>query len=325
MHRRLAVSAIAAFGATGAGALLAQSAAVAMPRVGVLLFGAPPVGSEPYPIARGRRRLLELGYIEGQNIELVIRHGATPRQLADHASDLVRSKVDVIFAGGPLPLDAAREATLRIPIVAIAGGDPVRDGWARSFARPGGNVTGLTVTFPEVVRKQFELLRLAVPGIEKVAVLLPGKGTDRAEMEGIARDIQLELLVLEAGDLEGMKSELERAVRAGAQGLVGSGGNFLLEHRVVFAELAIKYSLPSISVLTQVAEAGFLMSYGVDLEALGRRAADYIDRILKGTPPGELPIERPTDFQFVINRRTAMTLNLSLPQSLYIRANRVIG
>ncbi|MDM0070670.1 ABC transporter substrate-binding protein [Variovorax sp. J31P207] len=304
--------------------LFAQGKVAAMPRVGVLLFGAPPAGSEPYPIAKGRRRLLELGYIEGQNIELVIRHGDGPRQLAEHAADLVRSKVDVIFAGGPLPLDAARGATDLIPIVAIAGGDPVRDGWARSFARPGGNVTGLTVIFPEVVQKQFELLRLAVPGIERVALLLPGKGTDRTELEASARNLRLDLLVLEVADLDGINAALERAARAGVQGLVGSGGNFILEHRFVFAELAIKYKLPSISVLTQLAEAGFLMSYGVDLEALGRRGADYIDKILKGTPPGELPIERPKDFQFVINRKTAKTLNLSLPQSLVMRANRIV-
>lgn len=323
MHRRLAVSVVAAYGATVAGVLLAQTKAAAMPRVGVLLFGAPPVGSDPYPIAKGRRRLLELGYTEGQNIELVIRHGDGPQQLAELATEFVRLKVDVIFAGGPLPLDAARKATELIPIVAIAGGDPVRDGWAKSLARPGGNVTGLTVTFPEIVQKQFELLRLAVPGIERVAVLLPGKGTDRTELEVSARDLRLELLVLEGTDLDGIKTALERAVRAGVQGLVGSGGNLILEHRFVFAELAIRYKLPSISVLTQLAEAGFLMSYGVDLEALGRRGADYIDKILKGTPPGELPIERPKDFQFVINRRTARTL-VSLPRSLLMRANRIV-
>ncbi|MEJ8855142.1 ABC transporter substrate-binding protein [Variovorax robiniae] len=282
------------------------------------------MGSDPYTIAKGRRRLLELGYTEGQNIELVIRHGDGPRQLALHAREFVRSKVDVIFAGGPLPLDAARAATDLIPIVAISGGDPVRDGWAKSFAKPGGNVTGLTATFPEVVQKQFELLRLAVPGIERVAVLLPGKGTDRAEMEASARDLRLELFVLEVTGLDGMKTALEHAVRLGAQGLVGSGGNLILEHRFVLAELAIRHKLPSISVLTQLAEAGFLMAYGVDLEALGRRAADYIDKILKGTPPGELPIERPMDFQFVINRKTARTLGLTLPQSLLVRADRIV-
>ncbi len=212
-----------------------------------------------------------------------------------------------------------------MPIVSIGGSDPVREGWAKTLSRPGGNVTGLTVTFPELAPKQLELLKQAVPGLARVAVLMAPAELNWPGMDADARALGLQLLTLEVQGPEDFDTAFKNATASGAQGLYAIATNTIVANRSRIAELAVVHRLPSISELTLLADAGFLMAYGADLNALGRRAAGYVDKILRGASPGDLPIERPTDFELVINRKTAVLLGVRLPQSVELRANRVIG
>ena len=303
----------------------AQPAGAAMPRIGVLSFGTAPSGAVPDPNTGFRQRLRELGLVDGRNVMIEYRYAdGRPDRLAALAAELVQLKVQVIVAGGPAPLQAARHATSTIAIVAIAGQDPVAEGWAQSLARPGGNVTGLTVTFPELGPKKLELLQQAVPGLARVAVLLAPAEAGQLNLEAGARALGLQLQMLEVSAPDDFDATFKRATEARAQGLYAIETNTIVTQRSRLAELALSARLPSVTGFSLLAEAGFLMSYGADLDALGRRAATYVDKILKGARPGDLAIERPTEFELVINRKTADALGITLPNSLLVRANRVI-
>ncbi len=307
--------------------LWAQPASAAMPRIGVLSFGTGPSGANPDPSAGFRRGLRELGYVEDRNLVLEYRYadGRSDR-LATLAIELVQLKVDVILAGGPATLQVARKATSTIPIVALGGSDPVGEGWAQSLARPGGNVTGLTVTFPELGPKRLEILGQAVPGLARVAILLaPAElGLNGPSSEEGARALGLQAQLLEVSGPGDFEAAFKRATQGRAQGLYAISTNTIVTYRARLAELSLSHRLPSVSDFPLLAEAGFLMSYGADLDALGRRAATYVDKILKGARPGDLPIERPTEFELVINLKTARSLGITLPQTVLLRANRVI-
>lgn len=307
--------------------LWAQPAAAAMPRIGVLSFGTAPSGTNPDPATGFRKGLRELGLVEGRNLMIDYRYAdGRPDRLAALAAELVQLRVQVILAGGPATLQAARNATSTIAIVAMAGQDPVDEGWAQSLARPGGNVTGLTVTFPELGPKQLELLQHAVPGLARVAVLLaPAEFTKGQQiLDAGARALGLQLQMLEVSGADDFEAAFKRATQGRAQGLYAIDTNTIVTHRFRLAELAVSARLPSVSGFALLAEAGFLMSYGTDINALGRRAATYVDKILKGARPGDLAIERPTEFELVINRKTAGALGIALPRSLLLRADRVI-
>ncbi len=300
-----------------------------LPRVGVLFIEAGPDsrGTE-HGFGRGMH---ELGYVDGRNVELVWRDaGGRLEALGPLADELVRMKVDVAVAGGPGPLAALRRATNVVPIVAVGGGDPVGEGWASSLARPGGNVTGLTVTFPEVGPKRIELAKQALPGIGRIAILLaPDELSERgaadiASMREAARALGLQMQVFEAR----APADFERAVllarSSRADALLTLDTPFILVNRARTGALAARYRLPLLGEFTLIGMDGVLMAYGTDIDDLLRRAASHVDRILRGARAGDLPIERPLKLELVVNLKVARELGITLSGSLLARADRVI-
>ena len=297
-------------------------------RIG-LLGGSPP--SDP----SGRfwegffQGLRDLGYVEGKNILFEGRwYGERTERLPALAAELVRLKVDVIVAGAAPAPEAAQRATSTIPIVFTSHPDPVGSGLVSSLARPGRNVTGLSSLTRELVGKQLQLLKEALPGISRVALLsnptVPSNALLAKEAEVAARSLKVQLQVLEArapGDFASAFSAM-RKDRAGALIVLTSSMFFAERSRI--AELAAQNRLPSLYGSKEWAEAGGLMTYGTSPRESWRRAATYVDKILKGAKPGDLPIEQPTKFEVVINLKTAKALGLTIPQSLLQRADQVI-
>lgn len=277
--------------------------------------------------------LRDLGYVEGRNLVIEYRdaEGKTERFSA-LAAELSALKVDVIVtAGGTLAALAAKEATTTIPIVFGGVGDPVGEELVTSLARPGGNVTGLSVNSPELASKSLELLKQALPGMTRVALLLkPDAMPDRAREERLkawdvaARALGVRLQVVEARRPEDFDRAFTDMTKRRAEALsVVSTPMFEAERRRL-VELAAKRRLPTVYTLGLYVEAGGLMSYGPNIPDLFRRAATYVDKILRGAKPSDLPVEQPTKFQLLINRKTARTLGLTIPPSLLQRADRVI-
>ncbi len=277
-----------------------------------------------------RQGLRDLGYLEGKNLVIEFR-GAEGRleRLPDLAAELVRLNVDVIVAAGTAAPFAAKDATRSIPIIMTNAVDPVGSGLVASLARPGGNITGLTQSAgPEIAGKQLELLREAVPELSGVAVLWnptnPAYLLYLREAQVAARAIGVQLQILEArspGEFDRALAAMKRE-RAGA--LLVLGDPTFLVHRTQLADLATKSRLPAMYAIREFVDAGGLMAYGASLPDLWRRAATYIDKILKGAKPGDLPVEQPTKFELVINLKTAKALGLTIPQSVLIRADEVI-
>ncbi len=273
--------------------------------------------------------LRELGYVEGRNItiEWRVSKGKYER-LPDLAAELVRLKVDVIVAPGAQNPSAAKQATRTIPIVMTGTADPVGSGLVASLARPGGNVTGLSTLAPEIVGKQLELLKEIVPRVSRVAVLWNPTNQSHPLVLGgakvAARSLGVQLQLLEArgpDEFEGAFAAMTRE-RAGAL-LVLVDGMFLLHQRRI-TDLVAKSRLPAMYGLEEEVDAGGLMAYGPSLRESFHRAATYVDRILKGAKPADLPVEQPTKFKLVINLRTAKALGLTIPQSVLIRADEII-
>jgi putative tryptophan/tyrosine transport system substrate-binding protein len=272
--------------------------------------------------------LRALGYIEGKNIQLEYRYIQGKRdQVPSVMTELVQLKVDVLVVTNPLSTRAAQQATKTIPIVMVTTNDPVAAGLVDSLARPGGNITGLTRLTRELSGKRLELLNEAVPGISRVGVLW-FQGTTRTsfrDYEPVARALKIQLQSLE---VRGPKPNFEDAFRAAAKGranaLITIVNTLLDPYTKQIADLAIKNRLPSMYERSDYVEAGGLMSYSASDDDLWRRAATYVDKILKGTKPADLPVEQPTKFEFVINLKTAKALNLTIPQSVLFRADRVI-
>ena len=274
--------------------------------------------------------LRELGWVEGQNVTIEPRFSeGKMERLPDLAAELVRLKVDVIVAAGSQPPVAAKQATGTIPIVITNMGDPVGTGLVSSLARPGGNVTGLSLLTPELIGKQLELLKEIVPGLSRVAVLRnptsPIHPLSLREAEVAARSLGVQLQVLDArgpDEFEMAFGAMSRE-RAGALNVLGDGMFFL--HRTRIAVLAAKHRLPAIFAQRQHADAGGLMAHGSSLRDNFRRAATYVDKILKGAKPADLPVEQPTKFELVINLKTATALGLTIPPSLLLlRADELI-
>ena len=320
----LAVSlTLAALGTAGA------QPAEKVPRVGYLNPGSSSDPVRQRRLEALRHGLRELGYVEGQNIALEPRwaEGKYDRY-PSLAADLVRSKVDVIVAWSGLATKAAQEATRTIPIVMSLVNDPVGSGLVASLARPGGNVTGTTVVAPDVVGKRLELLREVVPKVSRVAVLQhpdnPASASMVREAEAAARALGVRLQILGVRNPAEIDSAFAAMTRERAGALLTlSDAIFDTQQRLIL-ELAAKRRLPTIFGDRQYAEAGGLAAYGADLLDLERRAATYVDKILKGAKPAEMPVEQPTKFEFVINLKTAKALGLTIPSSLLQRADRVI-
>lgn len=299
------------------------------PRVGVLYMGGPAsIENNSVGFERGMR---ERGYEVGRNVVLDYRYAeGRPERLPVLAAQLVAANVDLIVAGGPGPLAAARQATTTIPIVAVSGSDPVLEGWAKTLARPGGIVTGLSVTFPELEQKRLEIMKVLLPGASRVAVIiapleLPDGGsavsTDMAEA-ATRMGLQLQPLpVRSAVDLDGLAGALRQG-RAQAAFTIET--TLVAANRKRIAEIAAQQGIPVLGEFTIFGADEVLMAYGADLNDLLRRAATHADRILKGARPGDLPIERPTKLELTVNRKVARELGIAIPQSILLRADRII-
>jgi putative ABC transport system substrate-binding protein len=304
--------------------------AVKIARIGYLALNR---AAGPHRLEAFLQGLRDLGYVEGRTVVIEYRDAeGKSERLPVLAAELVALKIDVIVAGGGAQAAvAAKQATSALPIVFAATADPVGSGLVTSLARPGGNVTGLSLIFPELVGKCLEQLKQAVPGVNRVAVLWqPGAYGERTEKDMLkgaevaGRALGVRLQVVEArgpADFDRTFSDMTRA-RAGALIVLGSV-TFANERRRL-VDLAAKNRLPAVYMERDYVDAGGLMSYGPNVADLFRRAATYVDKILKGAKPGDLPVEQPTKFELVINLKTARALGLTIPQSLLVRADEVI-
>jgi putative tryptophan/tyrosine transport system substrate-binding protein len=303
--------------------------------IGYLSQGSRPSPSSPNPVLEAfRQGLRDLGYVEGQNLVIEYRYAeGKAERLPDLAAELVRLKVDVIVAGGtPAPL-AAKHATSTIPIVMAAAGDPLGTGLVTNLGKPEGNITGLSNQSIDVTSKRLQLLEEILPRLSRVAVLWNAANivavTHMRETEAAARTLGLQLQSMEVRSPDDFENaRLERRLLDAIRG--GAGALFLIDDPLVFryhrqvADFTARNRLPATAIYKQFAEAGGLMTFGANLADLFRRAAIFVDKILKGAKPGDLPVEQPTKFELVINLKTAKGLGLTIPQSLLLRADQVI-
>jgi len=328
MKKASALSILIAIVVLAFGLIAEAQQAGKVPRIG-FLSGSPP-SSITARTEAFRQGLRDLGYVEGKNIVIEWRSGEGKRdRFPALAADLVRLKVDVIVTAGPLVTRAAKQATSTIPIVMAQDPDPVGNGFVASLARPGGNITGLSSLAPGLTGKQLELLKEIVPKLSRVAVFetstRPGNAQTLREVELAAGAFGVQLQYLDVLSPKDIETAFQAAVRERADGalwfVTGSIGN---PHRKKIADLAVSSRLPVIYNLLDHVEAGGLMFYGVNTVDLARRAAVYVDKILKGAKPADLPVERATKFEFVINLKTAKQIGLSIPPNVLARADRVI-
>jgi len=279
-------------------------------------------------VAAFGQRLRELGWIDGRTARIEVRWAeGRPERFAEIAVEFVRLKVDVIVTVGGAVL-AAKQATSVIPIVFGAASDPLGMGLVASLARPGGNVTGLSVQASDLASKRLELLREVVHGLRRLAILVnvdyPAAVLEMREAQAAARTLGLEVTTLEIRRAEDIVPGFE-ALKGPVDALYICPDPVLAAHRVRINTLANVARLPTITDFREFVEAGSLMSYGPSLPDLFRRAADYVDKILRGTKPGDIPVEQPTKFDLVINLTTAKALGLTIPESFLSRADEVIG
>jgi len=296
-------------------------------RIGYLIPNSP--STNPARTEAFRQGLRELGYVEGRNIVIEYRYaeGKLDR-LPALAAELVRLRVDVIVTAGPLPTRAAKEATTTIPIVMAQDADPVGTGSVASLPRPGGNVTGLSQMGTELTGKRLELLKEMVPKLSRVAVLWnpggAGSTLNWKELQLPARQLGIQLHSLEVRGPDDFEKAFEEATRARAGALFIIGNPVIAPNLKRIADFAAKSRLPSIFQSSTFADVGGLVTYGPDIADSFRRAATFVDKILKGAKPGDLPIEQPTKLELVINLKTAKVLGITIPQSVRLRADRVI-
>jgi putative ABC transport system substrate-binding protein len=298
-----------------------------LPRIGYLSANVAPAAPSFEAFRQG---LQELGWIDGENIALEWRSAAGQDDLLpEFLAELLLRKVDIIVAGGPQATWAAKQATSTTPIVMVGGDpDPVAVGLVVSLARPGGNLTGLATAPPELLRgKQLELLKDAVPGISRVAVLWD-TSANTAElwrsMQEAARSLAVQIHRLDVADVAGLESAFKAIQGMGTEALLIMEGPLFTLHRARIAELALDRRLPCMGLFKRFAEAGCLLTYGPSESGLVRRAAVYVDKILKGAKPRELPVEHPTWFELAVNSKTAQALGLTIPHTLLFQADEVI-
>jgi len=294
--------------------------------IGFLSGGGPAQNSQW--IAAFIQRLRELGWVEGRTFAIEYRWGeARFERFDEFATELVRLKVDVILTQATQPVIAAKQATSTIPIVFVATGDPVGAGLVESLARPGGNVTGLSLQNPDLTGKRLELLREVVPALSRLAILFdvdnPSSIPVMSELQAAARALKLNLIVREIRRAEDIEPAFE-PLKNNADAIFVMGGPLAVANRTRIHTLATGMRLPAIYYTREYVEAGGLMSYGPNLPDLYRRAGDFVDKILRGAKPSELPVEQPTKFDLIINLRTAKALGLTIPESFLLRADEVI-
>jgi putative ABC transport system substrate-binding protein len=298
-----------------------------VPRVGLLsTFSTPALVSWHHALRQG---LHELGWVEGRNIAFEYRSADGRRdRLPDLAADLVRLKVDVIVTSVDSDTSAARDATRVIPIVMVTPADPVAFGLVDTLARPGGNITGLSQMLPELIVKRLELLKEMIPGLSRVGVIWsPGERASRLSWNEIQRSAPgfgVQIHSLEARSLQDFDRSFEDASRARVGAIIITPDVLYTTNAKRLANLAIHHRLPSIYHVREFTDAGGLSAYGPDRVDMYRRAATYVDRILKGAKPADLPVAQPTKFDLVLNLRTARALGITIPPSLLLRADQVI-
>jgi putative ABC transport system substrate-binding protein len=298
-----------------------------VPRIGYL--GGASTSANAARIEAFRQGLRELGYVEGKNIVIEWRssEGKADR-LPGLAAELVRLKVDVIVTGGAAATRPAKEATVTIPIVMAQDNDPVGNGFVASLARPGGNITGLATLAPELSGKLLELLKETVPRLSRVAVLgtstIPGSGQMLREVELAAEAFGVKLQYLDVLSPKDIEPAFRAAGKGRADAVLVLGGPVLVSHRTQIADLTAKNRLPAVYGQAEFMDAGGLMFYGASITEMFRRAATYVDKILKGAKPADLPVEQPTKFEFIINLKAAKQIGLTIPPNVLARADKVI-
>jgi putative ABC transport system substrate-binding protein len=306
--------------------LAAEGQPPKVPRLGFL--GISSASAYATRIEGFRQGLRELGYIEGQNIAIEWRYADSQAdRLPGLAAELVRLNVDVIIAAGVEPTRAAKQATKTIPIVMGQSGDPLGLGLVASLARPGGNITGLTILTAELNGKRLGLLHEAVPGTSSVAVLthpLERSGPGMQEVQAAARGLTVQLEVIEAGDPGDFEGAFREITRRRPRALMTLPSARFFTHRTRIAELALKDRLPTMFPEREFVDAGGLMAYGPSLPDSWRRSATYVDKILKGAKPTDLPIQQPVTFELVINLKTTKALGLTIPSAVLRQATEII-
>ena len=329
MMDRRACLALLVMGASGIpfpalGQPKATAPGAGVPRIGV--FGVTPQAvshSESF-----KQTLSELGYTDGQHVTIDFRDArGQPERLSQVAGDLLRNPVDIILARGAGALSAATRATRSIPIVAVdLESDPVAMGFVRNLAQPGGNVTGVFLDLPELSGKQLQLLKEVIPSISRVAVLGDPllNGPQFQATDAAARTLSIQSQRLDVRGSKDIEAALDAASRSQANAVLLLSSPLVFHHRAEFGALAAKRRLPAVSMFAEFAEAGGLMAYGPSIRESFRRAAGFAARILRGAKPADMPVERPTTFELVINRKTARALGLALPPSVARRADRFV-
>jgi putative ABC transport system substrate-binding protein len=295
-------------------------------RVGVLGFGALPSAARTEAFRAGLR---DLGYVEGKNLIIEFRWPGTAEQMHEAAAELVRMKVDLIFASSSAEVEPARRATSTIPIVFATHADPVGVGHVSSLARPGGNVTGLAAMDPDITPKRMEILKQTVPRATRFGVLWATTSPSYRPFLKAAEDARgklgVQLLTVGVSSVADYDGAFARMVQGRVDAvLVHSSALTVRDNPQRLAELALKHRLPTIFLFRENVMAGGLMSYGPDLIDLWRRGAVYIDKILKGAKPAELPVEQASKYQLVINLKTARAIGLTIPPSIVARADEII-
>ena len=323
-----------AFIGTVAGALLATplTAGAQQPgkvyRIGLLDYSAPDPARQEWWKAF-RQQMRQLGYVEGQNVRFEPRWAQSDYdQLQKLAAELVGLKMDLIVTGGTNAGIAAKRATSTIPIVMASGGDPVASGVAASLSQPGGNLTGMTSINRELAGKRLELLRNVAPRASRIAILWDERNEGNRlgvnDTEAVAKTLGLTIHSVPMRSFEALEAAFATVARGRADALIIFTISSLFPYRRRVAELAVKHRLPTVVGVREYVEAGCLASYGTDYPDLFRRAATFVDKILKGAKPADLPVEQPTKFELVINLKTAKALGLTIPPSLLQRADQVI-
>jgi putative ABC transport system substrate-binding protein len=296
-------------------------------RLGILLPTSGP--GQSARIEAFRHRLRELGYVEGKNIVIEYRYAEGKlERLPDLAAELVGLKVDVIVTASGSGILAAKKASATIPIVFAQAADPVGTGLVSSLARPGGNITGLSLIVPDLDGKRLELLKEAFPKVAQAAFLWRSGGSRGnlalTPMEAAAKALGVKLLSLEVRSLDDFDSAFARAKRDGAQALITAPSPLINAQQHQVLDFAAKNRLPAIYPFSEFVEAGGLMSYAPNTADLWRRAADFVDKILKGAKPADLPVEQPKKFEFIVNLKAAKQIGLTVPPNVLARADRVI-
>jgi putative ABC transport system substrate-binding protein len=302
-----------------------------VPTIGYLSSGqaSGPVSSIPERREAFRQGLRELGYVEEKNLIVEYRYAeGNSERLAALAAELVRLKIDVIVTSGPPGTRAAKKATTTVPIVMAHDPDPLGSGFIASLARPGGNITGLSSLVAQLGGKRLELLRELIPKLSRVAVLgtstNPSNVQMATEIEVAARPIGIRIQFVDVQDSKEIEGGFRAATKAHAEALFVLGNPVLNAHRTEVADLALKSRLPAVYGQPDLMAAGGLMFYGASITEMFRRAAIYVDKILKGAKPADLPVEQPTKFELIINLKTAKQIGLIIPPNVLARADKVI-